>query len=203
MDLSIIGKFIAEQRKLKGYTQVKLAEILNVSEKTISKWECGNGFPDTTLMLPLCKALDISANELLSGKKLSTEEYMKQAEFNLVTLKTQQEQSSKLLLTIESVLGVISLVSFMILIFIASYCDLATYVRTILIVCGFVEFIIAMLFCTKIEKEAGFYECANCHNKYIPSYNQVLFSMHFGRTRYMKCPKCHKRSWNKKVINKD
>ena len=84
MDLRISGKFIAEQRKAKGFTQIKLAEILHVSEKTISKWECGNGFPDTTLILPLCEALNISANELLSGKILAREEYREKAEQNLM-----------------------------------------------------------------------------------------------------------------------
>ena len=74
MDLIVTGKFIKEQRKAKGLTQLQLAEKIGVSEKTISKWECGNGFPDTTLMLPLCSALGISANELLSGKILSTDE---------------------------------------------------------------------------------------------------------------------------------
>lgn len=126
MDLRVSGKFIAEQRKAKGLTQVKLAEILHVSEKTISKWECGNGFPDTTLMLPLCEALDISANELLSGRKLTNGEYKEQAEQNIVVLKMQQEQSSKFLLAIENVLGYMSSISFIILIFVASFSDLAT-----------------------------------------------------------------------------
>ncbi len=203
MDLRVSGKFIAEQRKLKGLTQVKLAEILHVSEKTISKWECGNGFPDTTLMLPLCEALNISANELLSGKKLSNDEYKKQAENNLIILKTQQEQSSKFLLTIENVLGYMSSISFLILIFVASFCNLAVGLRVALIVIGALQFLVGIHFCLRIEKDAGYYECAHCHNKYIPTYKQVLFSMHCGRTRYMKCPKCGKRTWNKKVINKD
>ena len=73
MDLGIIGKFIQERRKAKKLTQVQLSEILEVSEKTISKWESGRGFPDTTLILPLCKVLDITANELLSGKLLPTD----------------------------------------------------------------------------------------------------------------------------------
>jgi len=88
MDLKIIGKFIQEQRKSKNLTQVQLSQIIGVSEKTISKWECGNGFPDTTLILPLCKALDISANELLSGKRLETNNYKDHAEDNLITLPT-------------------------------------------------------------------------------------------------------------------
>ena len=89
MDLQVIGKFIKEKRKSKGLTQVQLAEKLNVSEKTISKWECGNGFPDTTLILPLCNALEISANELLSGKALAFDEYKQEAENNLIKLRNR------------------------------------------------------------------------------------------------------------------
>ena len=200
MDLKVIGEFIKTQRKAKKLTQIKLAEKLLVSEKTISKWECGNGFPDTSLILPLCKELDISANELLSGKKLTSEEYQIQAENNLLTLKSQQEQSHKFLLTLESVLGYMSSITFIILIFVASFVNLPTWVRIILIVIGFIHIVIGIHFCLTIEKDAGYYECQHCHNKYIPTYKQVMFSMHHGRTRYMKCPKCQKKSWQKKVI---
>ena len=200
MDLQIIGRFIKEQRKIRGMTQAELAEKICVSEKTISKWECGNGFPDTSLMLPLCKELGITANELLSGKKLTGDEYMRQAENNLVTLKTQQEQSHKLLLTIEYILGYMSSLTLIILVFMASYINMPTWLRIFLIVFGLIHTIFGIHFCLVIEKDAGFYECQHCHNKYIPTYKQVLFSMHYGRTRYMKCPKCHKKSWQKKVI---
>ena len=200
MDLKVIGEFIKTQRKAKKLTQIQLAEKLLVSEKTISKWECGNGFPDTSLILPLCKELDISANELLSGKKLTSEEYQIQAENNLLTLKLQQEQSHKFLLTLESVLGYMSSITFIILIFVASFVNLPTWVRIILIVIGFLHIVIGIHFCLTIEKDAGYYECQHCHNKYIPTYKQVMFSMHHGRTRYMKCPKCQKKSWQKKVI---
>ena len=200
MDLKVIGEFIKTQRKAKKLTQIQLAEKLLVSEKTISKWECGNGFPDTSLILPLCKELDISANELLSGKKLTSEEYQIQAENNLLTLKSQQEQSHKFLLTLESVLGYMSSITFIILIFVASFVNLPTWVRIILIVIGFIHIVIGIHFCLTIEKDAGYYECQHCHNKYIPTYKQVMFSMHHGRTRYMKCPKCQKKSWQKKVI---
>ena len=79
MDLKRTGEFIKERRKAKNLTQADLAEKIYVSEKTISKWECGNGFPDTSLILPLCQALDINANELLSGKKLDEAEYKHEA----------------------------------------------------------------------------------------------------------------------------
>lgn len=93
MDLIKIGKFIQEQRRAKNLTQVQLAQKIGVSEKTISKWECGNGFPDATLMLPLCKELNITSNELLSGKLLGGDkEYREQAEINLLNFKKVQEK---------------------------------------------------------------------------------------------------------------
>ena len=198
--MQIIGRFIKKKKRMKGMTQAELAEKICVSENTISKWECGNGFPDTSLMLPLCKELGITANELLSGKKLTGDEYMRQAENNLVTLKTQQEQSHKLLLTIEYILGYMSSLTLIILVFVASYINMPTWLRIFLIVFVLIHTIFGIHFCLVIEKDAGFYECQHCHNKYIPTYKQVLFSMHYGRTRYMKCPKCHKKSWQKKVI---
>ena len=118
MDLKTTGEFIKKQRKELGLTQIELADKLLVSEKTISKWECGNGFPDTSLILPLCKELNMTANELLSGKRLTTEEYRSQAENNLLTLKAQQEQSHKFLLALENVIGYMSSITYIIFIFI-------------------------------------------------------------------------------------
>ena len=90
-------------------------------------------------------------------------------------------------------------ITFIILVFIASFANLETWLRITLIVVGFINFIIGVHFCLIIEKDAGYYECQHCHNKYVPTYKQILFSMHYGRTRYMKCPKCDKKSWQKKV----
>ena len=51
-----------------------------------------------------------------------------------------------------------------------------------------------------IEQKAGYYECGECHHKYVPEYKNMLWAPHMGRTRYMKCPKCGMKSWQKKVI---
>ena len=201
MDLAKIGKFIAERRKAIKLTQVQLAEKIMVSEKTISKWECGNGFPDTTLMLPLCEVLEISANELLCGKKLSNEEYKNSAEKNIVALKSSNEKLSKMLLCVEWIVGIFSIIILLGCCIVASYVEMADIWRALLIVAGFVLTMLGVGFGIWIEKDAGFYECGNCHHKYIPTFSAVLWSPHFGRTRRMKCPKCGKRTWNKKVIN--
>ena len=201
MDLQKTGKFIKELRKEKSLTQTDLAQKLCISEKTISKWECGKGFPDTSLILPLCEALGITSNELLSAKKLSSSEYKTEAEKNLCTLKAQQEKSTKFLLLLEIVIGFIVSANLLVLVLVSSLTILPTWLRICLIVFGFTQFIIGITFSIAIEKDAGFYECAHCHHKYIPTYNSVLWSLHVNRTRYMKCPKCGKKSWQKKVVN--
>ena len=201
MDLAKIGKFIKEMRKAKGLTQMQLAEKLMLSEKTISKWECGNGFPDATLILPLCKELDITANELLSGKTLKDNEYKDSAEQNIVTLQSINQKSTKLLLTSEIVVGVLAVVVLLGGVLVAALVDLPTWARILMIAGAFVLFIVAMHFSMIIEKDAGLYECKLCKHKYIPTLKQMYLAQHMGRTRYMKCPHCGKRSWQHKVID--
>lgn len=84
MNQEKIGKFIAENRKLKKMTQVELAEKLGVSDRSVSKWENGKCMMDLSLFEPLCKELDISINELLSGERISKEEYQEKLEENIV-----------------------------------------------------------------------------------------------------------------------
>lgn len=91
MDQIKIGKFIASCRKEKSMTQRQLADILEIRDKTISKWECGKGLPEVQFMIPLCDLLGINVNELLSGEKLSAEEYQKKAEENMMTLVKENE----------------------------------------------------------------------------------------------------------------
>lgn len=86
MDQIKIGQFIARMRKEKNLTQRQLADILDISDKTISKWETGNGLPDVSLMMPLCEVLTISVNELLSGERLVDRDYKDKAEENMLAL---------------------------------------------------------------------------------------------------------------------
>lgn len=86
-----IGQFIAGCRKEKNMTQRQLADALGISDKTVSKWECGKGLPEVQFMIPLCDMLGISVNELLSGEKLSGDEYRKRAEENIMTLVKENE----------------------------------------------------------------------------------------------------------------
>ena len=76
MDQVKTGRFIAARRRSLGLTQRELAEKLSVSDKTVSKWECGNGLPEVSLMLPLCELLGINVNELLTGEMLDDASYI-------------------------------------------------------------------------------------------------------------------------------
>ncbi|MBR0276992.1 MAG: hypothetical protein IJQ50_00840 [Clostridia bacterium] len=114
-----------------------------------------------------------------------------------------KEDSDKFMLKLEWVLTYISTISFFALIFTASFVEnMPDTTRAILIIVGFIIFSVGIFYAVKIEQIAGYYECQKCHNKYIPTYKSVFFAMHIGRTRYLKCPKCNQKSWNKKVLNK-
>ncbi|MGN0403345.1 MAG: helix-turn-helix domain-containing protein [Acetatifactor sp.] len=98
MDQLKTGRFIAELRKRKGYTQSQLANILQISDRTVSKWERGIGMPDTSLMLPLCQELQISVNELLMGEKIPEEEFKTRAEENVMDVLTQYKKKMRRLI---------------------------------------------------------------------------------------------------------
>ncbi len=197
-----IGKFIAECRKKNNLTQMQLAEKLNITDRAISKWENGKAMPDSSIMLDLCNELKISVNELLSGEIIEMNNYNEKLEKNLLDMVKQKELADKRLLTMEIVIGALSSIILFVLIFVASFAEMADWTRILLIIVGIVLFIIGILYAIKIEQVAGYYECQKCHHKYIPTYKSTLFSMHVNRTRYMRCPKCNQKSWNKKVISK-
>lgn len=202
MDQIKIGKFIAELRKKNSLTQMQLAEKLNITDRAVSKWENGRAMPDSSIMLELCEILGISVNELLSGEAIKMDNYILKAEENLIKLKKQKEDSDKKMLRVELFIGCISSISLLVLVFVASFIEMPSAIRVLLIIIGSIIFLLGMINAIVIEQTAGYYECDICHHKYIPSFKSVFLSMHYGRTRYMKCPKCNKRSWCKKVINK-
>ena len=202
MDQVKIGKFIAQCRKNKNLTQFQLAEKLNITDRAISKWETGKGMPDSSIMLELCNELGISVNELLSGEVIKVENYNEKAEENLLEMAKKEEAQNKKMMMYEMVIGCISSITFLILVFTLSFAVENVIAKVILFALAFLILIIGVSFALKIETETGYYECKICHNKYIPKYSQVYFAMHYGTTRYLKCPKCNKRSWNKKVLTK-
>ena len=204
MDQIKIGKFIAEERHKKGYTQKQLAEILKISNKTISKWECGNGFPEISLLLPLCQELDISVNELLSGERLSEIDYKKKAEENMVNFIQEKEENRKKM-KLTTITGFIAIVSFITIIQIVSiYANaIALPSRILLTVIACSIFTAGLYVAMQGERTIGYYKCKNCGEYFVPSFPAYTMGMHILSTRWLKCPSCKKSGWCKKVMSKD
>ena len=119
MDQEKIGRFLAELRKEQGMTQQQLADAIGVSNKTISKWECGKGMPELSSIIPLCQTLHINVNELLSGERLPEDGYSKKAEENMMSLiqeteNTKRNSNSRMILII-TVIAIVLCVGYMIL----------------------------------------------------------------------------------------
>ena len=97
MDLIKIGKYIAFKRKEQGLTQKQLAEKLNMSDKSVSKWERGICLPDVSVYLELCKILDISINEFLAGEDIPKETIEQKAEENIIQITKDNKNKQKYL----------------------------------------------------------------------------------------------------------
>ena len=140
-----IGKFIQEIRKEKGLTQKELAELIGVSDKTISKWENGNSSPDTSMLMSLSEALEITVNELLSAEKISPENYSMKAEETIMTLMKENEAGKRTHL-ISQIIGLLLIILAFVLIFaisagtetIALFLDSAGFVFLLIISVGVV-----------------------------------------------------------------
>ena len=203
MDQFKIGKFIASRRKSANLTQMQLAEKLGITDRAVSKWETGKALPDASIMLELCGILGITVNDLLSGEVVTVDNYNKELENNLLEVIKQKQEADKRLLRLEVFVGVISTAILFTLIFVAAFVEMATWLRITLIVLGFVMFLAGCFYAVRIEQVAGYYECKECGNRYIPTYKAVNMAPHMGRTRYMRCPECNKKTWQKKVLTKE
>ena len=198
-----IGKFITERRKNVNLTQMQLAEKLNITDRAVSKWETGRAMPDSSIMLELCDVLQITVNDLLSGEVVSMDNYNKELENKLLEMVKEKEAADKRLLSLEIIIGVVCIVIILALTAVASILQMVEGLRILLIMIAVVPFLVTVPFLLKIEQIAGYYECAKCGHRYVPTYNSVLWAMHMGRTRYMRCPECDQKSWQKKVLSKD
>ena len=196
-----IGKFIAERRKQIGLTQMQLAEKLSVTDRAVSKWERGLSMPDSAIMLELCSLLKITVNDLLSGEVIIVEDYNKEMENKLIEMVRQKEESDKRLLFLEIFIGVLCVAILLAAAVVASYVQIEEWQRVVIILAGLFPLLVAMPFMLKIEQVAGYYECKKCGHRYVPEFKSVFWAPHMGRTRYMRCPKCGKKSWHKKVIS--
>lgn len=198
-----IGKFISLKRKEKKLTQSELAEMLGITDRAISKWENGICLPDSGTMPELCKILGITINDLFNGEVTDMKNREKKLEENLLQILKVKEQRDKELLLAEIFIGVITTLNLIICIFAATFVNIQVWQRIALITVSIIQFAIGISYAIRIEQVAGYYECKNCHHKYVPTYKSVFFAPHINRTRKMICPECKKRTWHKKIITKN
>ena len=201
MDQIQIGKFIAAERKRKSYTQKELAEILGISDKTISKWERGNGFPEVSLLLPLCNELEITVNELLSGERLQEVDYKKKAEENMVNLVKEAQESRKKIILSAMVAGLVVLAAIP-LYMMAGIADMQRWVRITLIVIATLVMVVGIIIACVLDREAGAFECPECKERFVPDMYAYIMGPHTITKRKLKCPKCGETKYCKHVLTK-
>lgn len=201
MDQIKIGRFIAATRKEQNFTQRQLAEKLNISDKTVSKWECGNGLPEVSLMLPLCDALKINVNELLSGERLSDDNYHEKAEENVMDLIREKEESKKKIILSAMVAG-LSIIAALPMFIISGMLEMETWIRCLLIGIGLFVIIIGIIIACILDRDAGTFECQKCGTRFSPDMKSYIMGAHTITKRYLKCPHCGESSYCKHRLSK-
>lgn len=110
MDQEKIGKFIAENRRKKKMTQEELASKLGVNSKSVSRWETGKCMPDLSLIIDLCKELDISINDFLSGSKVEKKDYNAKLEENIINVTSYSVKKTKKKMITKIMIGIVILI---------------------------------------------------------------------------------------------
>lgn len=203
MNQEKIGKFIAVCRKESRLTQAALAEKLGITDRAVSKWETGKSLPDASIMLELCGLLNISVNELLTGEHIIMDNYKDIAEQNLVEMHKQEEEANRKLLAAEAFLVTLTVVASLSMIVAGILIgELHTVMAVVLCSLGSLITLLGIIYGLKLEHDAGYYECPECKERYVPSMKAVVMAPHYGTTRKMKCPHCGKKGYHKKVLTK-
>lgn len=201
MDQIKTGKFIQEMRKRKNLTQRQLAEMLGISDKTISKWETGNGLPEVGLMPDLCTILEISVNELLAGQKLNKNQYFNKAEENMINLMSENNEAKKKLV-LSIIVGIIAIIAGTPIILIAGILEMQTWVRIILIMLAIIIYALGIGVACVLDRDAGTFECPNCGKRFVPTMKEYVMGPHTITKRKLRCPHCGKKSFCKKRITR-
>ncbi len=191
MDQIKIGRFIAERRKAQKMTQKALADILRISDKTVSKWECGKGLPELSLMIPLCDALQITVNDLLSGTIVSPVEYQTKAEENMMALIKENSENKKSM-ALSIICGVITIIAVFALVCLASFMPLPMFGRIALIILAVVTAVCGVGAACVLDVKAGYYECPHCKALFVPTMRDYVKGIHTLTRRRLTCPICGK-----------
>ena len=202
MDQIKIGKFIANRRKAQNLTQMQLAEMLGITDRAVSKWETGKALPDAAIMLALCKILGISVNDLLTGEVVTMENYNEKMENSMLEMAKEIERKNKTIWTAMWAIMIVSITALLAGLVIVAFVVPEGVWQLVAILGLCVVFLLPCFYALKLEVSVGAYKCKKCGQEIVPTYAQALNAMHMGTTRYLMCPKCQKRTWCKKVVNR-
>ena len=202
MDQIKIGKFIAECRKKQNLTQAQLAEKLDITDRAISKWETGKAMPDSDIMLDLCDILGIKVNELLCGEMIEIEHKDEQLNELIYQMAKNEERYHKRLLHSAYVIIATSLTALICLMSLISLLIPECGFQDFLIIVSVILFIIPCMIALKFKAETGYYECKNCQHMFVPNYKEIAVLMQTPTRRLLKCTKCGKWTWCKKLTKR-
>ena len=197
-----MGNKIKLLRQKIGATQEQLGEKIGVSAQSISKWETGRAMPDSNIMLKLCYILGINVNELLCGEAIDFEKKEEQLNELIYQMATNEERYHKRLLHSAYLIVVISLVALICLITLISLLIPEGGFQNFLIIVSVVLFIIPCVIALKFKVETGYYECKNCQHMFVPNYKEIAVLMQTPTRRLLKCTKCGKWTWCKKLTKR-
>ena len=202
MDQIKAGRFIAECRKKKNLTQAQLAEKLHITDRAVSKWETGKAMPDSDIMLDLCDILGIKVNELLCGEMIEIEHKDEQLNELIFQMAKNEERYHKRLLHSAYVIIATSLTALICLMSLISLLIPECGFQKFLIIVSVILFIIPCMIALKFKAETGYYECKNCQHMFVPNYKEIAVLMQTPTRRLLKCTKCGKWTWCKKLTKR-
>ena len=157
--------------------------------------------PEVSLMLPLCKALGINVNELLSGECLGEAQYFEKAENNMLDL-VKDRTSARTKIMVTAVSATITVLSALALILTAGFASIPIGVRLLLVAIALMVIVSDVAVIVLIAVNTEIYECAACGEKFVPTPSAYIWGPHTMKRRRLKCPYCGKRCWNESHIRK-
>ncbi len=155
--------------------------------------------PEVSLMLPLCDALHINVNELLSGEDVTDANYKQKAEENMMHLVQEKEESKKKII-LAAVVSVMALLSAIALCVLVQMLEMETWLRIVLIGIAVIEIVSGIAVACVLDLSAGTYECRKCGARFVPTAGAYVKGPHTITTRQLKCPHCGKVSYCKKRL---
>ena len=151
--------------------------------------------------MPLCNELEITVNELLSGERVSEEEYLKKAEENMVNL-VRETQESKKKIVLSAMIAGLTIIAAVPLFILSGMLEMENRIRVLLIGIGLVVIVGGVAIACVLDREAGVFECPECHNRFVPDMKSYIMGPHTITKRKLVCPHCGAHKYCKKVLTK-